>query len=529
MRKREILVSAVILLVAAAVRIAFLDIKPPHFDEGINGWFCDQIAKRGFYAYDPSNYHGPLHFYVLLGSLDLFGRNLWALRLPVVVVGLLTVAWVFLFKPFFGRTITYLAALGMALSPGFVFYNRYSIHESWLVFFLLVTLWGVLGIWQERLPIYFWGAALGVAGMILTKETYFIHLLCLLLARAALWSLELFRPSDPPLEPSQRPLPGLQIGLALGVGAFLIVLFYSAFFQYWPGVTGLFEAFAPWAKTGIESAGHAKPGYDLFPLLPPFLASIGPLAPFGQLTINWYWIRLLAGYEWLALAGCIFSVRYLFGGPPFLRFLAIYAGGVLLAYSLIPYKTPWCLISIAWPYLFLGPALLQAIATHWNRLAAIGLGLALFGHAAWRSYVLNFEHYDDETEKFVYVQTFREYRNLVDPILLLADRDPGQKEQLKGLILLSSYHPIPWVLGEFTKIGYYSKGSQWPTNLDADFIAVDAARASEVEPRLRERYFVEPFRLRGGMGECIAYFRADKFASIFPDRAPELNPGTASE
>ena len=45
--------------------------KPPHFDEGINGWFVDQMMKNGFYRYDPTNYHGPLHFYVLFLSQTL--------------------------------------------------------------------------------------------------------------------------------------------------------------------------------------------------------------------------------------------------------------------------------------------------------------------------------------------------------------------------------------------------------------------------------------------------------------------------
>src|ERR1700720_1347883 len=56
----------VIIGLAAFLRFFLLGIKPPHFDEGINGWFVDQIIKAGFYKYDPTNYHGPLHFYVLL-------------------------------------------------------------------------------------------------------------------------------------------------------------------------------------------------------------------------------------------------------------------------------------------------------------------------------------------------------------------------------------------------------------------------------------------------------------------------------
>ena len=53
-----------ILGLAVFLRFFLLGIKPPHFDEGINGWFVDQMMKNGFYKYDPTNYHGPLHFYV---------------------------------------------------------------------------------------------------------------------------------------------------------------------------------------------------------------------------------------------------------------------------------------------------------------------------------------------------------------------------------------------------------------------------------------------------------------------------------
>ena len=63
----------------------------------------------------------------------------------------------------------------MAISPGFIFYDRYSIHESWMVLFLIVTFWGILGISTSREPKYFWGFILGLTGMILTKETYIIH------------------------------------------------------------------------------------------------------------------------------------------------------------------------------------------------------------------------------------------------------------------------------------------------------------------------------------------------------------------
>src|SRR5471032_1783048 len=80
-----------IVALGALLRLFLLGIKPPHFDEGINGWFVDQMVKNGFYKYDPTNYHGPLHFYVLFLSQTLLGRNVWALRLPLALMSLATV------------------------------------------------------------------------------------------------------------------------------------------------------------------------------------------------------------------------------------------------------------------------------------------------------------------------------------------------------------------------------------------------------------------------------------------------------
>src|SRR5690242_8326711 len=137
----------IILGLATFLRLFLLGIKPPHFDEGINGWFVDQMVKNGYYKYDPTNYHGPLHFYVLFVFQTLFGRNVWAIRMPVVLMSI-TCVWLTLkYEPFVGRTVARWAALAMAVSPGFVFYGRYSIHEIWLVFFSMLFLLGILGLW----------------------------------------------------------------------------------------------------------------------------------------------------------------------------------------------------------------------------------------------------------------------------------------------------------------------------------------------------------------------------------------------
>src|SRR3954467_8304524 len=99
-----------IVALAAVLRVFLLGMKPPHFDEGINGWFVDQMVKNGYYRYDPTNYHGPLHFYVLFLSQTLFGRNLYALRLPVVLASIASVWLALEYDRLIPRAVARLAA-----------------------------------------------------------------------------------------------------------------------------------------------------------------------------------------------------------------------------------------------------------------------------------------------------------------------------------------------------------------------------------------------------------------------------------
>src|SRR5207248_8306043 len=60
----------------------------------------------------------------------------------------------------------------------------------------------------------------------------------------------------------------------------------------------------------------------------------------------------IARYEWPACAGLILCAFSLLFRNFSLRFLAILGVGTFAAYSIIAYKTPWCIISIIWPLFF---------------------------------------------------------------------------------------------------------------------------------------------------------------------------------
>ena len=494
-----------IIALAAFLRFFLLGIKPPHFDEGINGWFVDQVMKNGFYRYDPTNYHGPLHFYVLLLFESLFGRNVWALRLPIVLVSIACVWLALKFEPLVGSKVTRIAALAMAVSPGFVFYGRYAIHEVWLQFFSMMFILGLLGLWRRGTLTYLWYAGAGLTGMILTKETYAIHVACALLAIPTLavsYALNRF----PDTKPAKQTWSWIDLAMVVIVGGFAVIFFYSGTFFNWSGVKGLYLAFKAWTETGAAGHGHEK-AWDYW------LKIMGPTWEVGRADFLGYELPMLVG-----LILCLFCQKF---KDLSLRYLAIYGVGSFVAYSYVKYKTPWCVISFGWPFLFVfGGAILLVRPKH-LRLAQriIGVLLAIsLGSSIW----LNYFRCSSPDEPYAYVQTYNDMFKLTKPLLTLAKRDPSNYH-LIGHLIRSSVYPLPWVLGDFDRVGYY-EGSM-PPNLDGDFLLVQQDKIKDVESKLKGTYYTEMMTLRNYQDPSKIFFSANVFKDVFPGRKPEFVGG----
>lgn len=503
-----------ILMLAIVLRTVWLDLKPAHFDEGINGWFADQMRMNGFYHYDPTNYHGPLHFYLVFLSQTLFGRNLWALRLPAIVASVLAVWALLRYREFFGSTASRIAAAAMAVSPAYVFYGRYSIHESGMVFFSILALWGILGLWKQGTRRYLFALVFALTGMILTKETYVLHLGSLALAGGVLWLWQKVVPSRPTRPWTRQLWTARDLVGAGGLGLLVIVFFYSGTFLDWAGLKGLYQTYAAWFHTGVEAGGHEKTTFQLW----------------DQAALNYYWLMLMARYEWPALAGLLLCLPLIGPSEARLRYVAILGGGVLLAYSLIPYKTPWCIISILWPfYLILGSAV-RKLPSGRRQQAAYGAVALLLAVSLGMTLRLNFFHSTDEKEPYVYVQTYPEIETLTGPLLKLAKND-SRMLHLRGQILLESYYPLPWILGDFTQVGYYHE-KEPPLTFDGDFIVVAESQAEELESGLDGSYVKRSFRLRDAMDDCVVFFRVPPFEKLpgevilTPSPSPAPTPPT---
>jgi uncharacterized protein (TIGR03663 family) len=499
-----LLAESAILILSALIRLWALDIKPPHFDEGINGWFVDQMRSAGFYRYDPENYHGPLYFYILFVFLSLLGRNLWALRLPAVLASIASVWMALRFDRFLGRGAAVIGALALAVSPAAIFYGRYAIHESWMVLSLMITAWGILAVWREGTKRGLIAASLGFTLMLLLKETAMIHIGCFLIAGGVLAAWQIPFPSRPAVSmasPRWRPV---DLFWCAALSLLAILFFYSGTFLNVSGVPDFFRAYAKWFQTGMGEGGHLKSEYQLGPL-------------------NCYWLSLMGRYEWPSLLGLLYAVRLAWPAPAVTRYLAIYGIGALSAYSLVPYKTPWCIISMLWPFALLFGA---ALAEGWERTVTkplrrtilITLGIVLLGGSFAAAVRLNFRHCTDPKEPYVYVQTMPEIAVVTDPLLAMARRSPLNLT-MPGQILLESYYPLPWILGEFSSIGYYAKDDRVPLLLDGDFIVALSSQQEMVEGRIRDTYLRRRFHLRDSMEECTVWFREARFKDWFKEPA----------
>jgi hypothetical protein len=146
------------------------------------------------------------------------------------------------------------------------------------------------------------------------------------------------------------------------------------------------------------------------------------------------------------------------------------------------------------------------------------------GLILWASLItsirLNFFRCSTFEEPYVYVQTYNDIYKLTDPLLTLAKRDPTNY-QLTGHLIRTSTYPFPWILGDFTKVGYYEAGNM-PADVDGAFLIVQQDKIDEVERKMHQSYFTEPLTIRPYQDTSKLYLNAKVFQSLFPGRTAEF-------
>ena len=517
--------SLLILAAAAFVRVYALGLKPMHHDEGVNGFFLTTLYRDGVYHYDPNNYHGPTLYYFALAVTKLkaflFGEpglGTIAVRLVPAFFGVATVWLALKLRRNLGAVGALTAAALIALSPGDVYVSRYFIHETQFVFFTLGVVVAALRYWETTDPVYLLLAAISAALLTATKETALISLVVLGLAWAVSvaymkltgrgggvpWEKQGRQGKNKKRKGPREERPGAlerlgginnvapMAGLALVLFIFINVLFYSSFFTNWKGVGDAIESLQVWAKTGTKEHGHPWHTY-----------------------LWWLWQEQAP----LLLLGAAGSIAALIRRHRFGVFAGAWAFGILAAYSLIPYKTPWLMISFTVPLAVIsGYAVneLYHLGREWQlRLAALVVALAALAVSGVQMVSLNLSHYDDEKYPYVYAHTYRGFLALVNKIEELAQR-AGTGRKTNIAIIANEYWPLPWYLREYEHAGFFGYLERDDgTLVSVNGVMVVSSESQEIEKPaqlqqvLGDRYVrVNSYPLRPGV-TLVLYARPD--------------------
>ena len=482
-----------ILALAVVLRLAALALRPPHSDEGVNGWFAEKVLSEGFYHYDAENYHGPLHYYLLALVRVLLGHNLWALRLTTVVFGAAAVWLAIGCADTLGKRVAWTAALFLAVSPALVLYARWAIHESEFLFFTMLAFRGWCR-WRARpRRLAVWEVGIGIAGALATKEVWVVHAAAAFAAWCA-WRLSRRWVGEPNAAPTWPPLRWVLPVAAVGFVS--LALLYSGFGRDPQGLLRFFAPYAIWSTRAMQGAGHEKPWF--------------------------YWLKLFARYEPAALAGLIASPWAALRARTPLRPLALYGLAAFAAYSVIHYKTPWCVLELIWPCAFAAAWALVRLAESTRPWIAFALTAALAATSLGLAVRLNFIHYADNGEPYIYVQTVPE---ALEPLRVL-ERAAGADPSLRGLpihVVMNLSWPLPWLLADFHHVGHWNDGSLPPG--DATVLFVDEPHRADVEALLHHRYRVMPFKLSPAHAQAYAYFDEAVFAGKLPRGTRYFVPG----
>jgi uncharacterized protein (TIGR03663 family) len=447
-----------IFVLAAVLRLYDLNLVPLHHDEGVNGNFLLTLVREGRYTYDPANYHGPTLYYlaalipwtirILFGTdaRETYGLNTIVIRLVPGLFGLATIWLVFLLKRRLGTVATLTAGLMLAISPGAVYLSRYFIHETLFVFFTLGIVVAGLKFYESHKPLYLMLASASAAMLFATKETAMISVAVLVIAWICTLGYQwLLRRNEDPVTPGKlreivEDLGGptsfvMWIALAIVVFVVLNVFLYTSFFQNYPkGIYDALSTFKIWTKTGKEAHVHPPETYL-------------------------YWLgKQEAGSLFLGALGAVLVVFR--PKNSFALFSALWAFGLIAAYSLVPYKTPWLALNFIVPLtLIAGYAVQRIFELEQGQLRLpIVMLLAAVLVGGYQTIDLNFVNYDNDNTYYVYVyaHTRRETKQLVDEIDRIARQGPDNGRT--GITIVSpEYWPLPWYLRHYSRVGYYAR------------------------------------------------------------------------
>jgi uncharacterized protein (TIGR03663 family) len=431
-----------------------------HGDEAIHAEKFGQLLEEGLYRYDPHEYHGPtLNYLTLIPAWLSSAKNLTqvtevTLRIVPIFFGVLLVLLPLLLIDGMGRAAAVCAALLTAVSPAMVFYSRYYIMEILLISFTFGAI--VSGYRYVQSKNILWAVLTGMflGLMHATKETCIIAFGSMLVAVLLTRCLRRQKTEDrrqkfcrPSSVIRHRFLWHIIAGFV--VAAVISALFYSSFFSNPEGILDSFRTYATYFSRAGHNRLHIYPWHYYLNMLLYFRYGTGPAWSEAFIVI-------------LAIAGFAVAMNrrtLLAANSALLKFVAFYTLAMTVVYSVIPYKTPWCMLGFLHGMILLAgvgaAAVIKLAPSILARTVVILLLIASGAHLAWQAYLANYVYYADSRNPYVYAHPTTEVFTVARLLEEIGRVAPdGHAMHIQVICPGDDYWPLPWYLRYFTKVEY---------------------------------------------------------------------------
>ena len=294
-----------------------------------------------------------------------------------------------------------------------------------------------------------------------------------------------FDATAPSAKAPRLKLTHLVAAFAVWIG--MALLLFSSFFTNAAGPLDSVRTYLPWLQRAGGDSPHIHSWNFYLHRLLFFHIAKGPV-----------WSEALILVLAVAGAWAAFARKGLTdASASFVRFLALYTFALTAAYSLISYKTPWCLLGF-WHGMILlagvgAAALLRSVKQRFLRLALGLLLLAGAGHLAWQARLANGAYAADPRNPYVYAQTSPDLLKLVRRVEALAQAHPqGHQMLVKVMAADGDCWPLPWYLRNLRQIRW---GDQVPAEPFAPVMIVSASLHAGLDEK-KTHVMVGYFQLR---------------------------------
>lgn len=461
---KKIYIPVLIIIIASLLRFPNIDNRVPHHDEGGNFMHVEDVLSDGYYKYDSEFYHGPLYFYILAITEYTTKLGIDGSRIITVIISLLTLLIFMRLKLFLANYI-YFPALLFAISPAYVFYSRYSIHESLFILFQVLLFYGLTGFLKTESKKYLNVIIWAISGLLLTKETYVIYIFSIVVSLLFFYRSEILK-----IRLNKSNI------ITLIVALFTILIIYSGFLQYTKGIKEFFLSLLPWMKIGIQDENFHRPVY--------------------------YWFKLFIYYELYIIPILLFSLFTFKKLDKFFKFILIFSVCNLIVYSMIPYKTPWLVLNLIWPFTLLSLPILKSF----NKKILIPISIILIAIATFISIETSYINMNEIEEEYVYSPTHTDLQKLVDNL--------DNNFSYKILIYTKTDWPIGGLLYRYTN-SFYFRGDLSKIFLGGDVYIIDYEDELKFEKTINPNNYIKVYGFyTHKYNQVIFYYNKNKFEKL---------------